>query len=186
MCPARAARPRANMRANRISHHSRITRIPAGSRRRGHAFATGTPLGGDSASVHVGSVAYRAQKLLDMTDAHDTRLRSVVGLARRSGTTGASTQRISVQLSQLLLRWCCNTRNVHLLRGVPARLVEEAARRHDQSVKVACAASLGFFDVSGDDVPEFLHGVSDASLPPAFVKAYQQICLDAKVRNEPP
>jgi hypothetical protein len=47
------------------------------------------------------------------------------------------------------------TRNVHLLRGVPARLVTEAAARHDQSVKVACAASLGFFDVAGDDVPDF-------------------------------
>lgn len=28
-----------------------------------------------------------------------------------------------MQLSQLLLRWCCNTRNVHLLRAMPRRLV---------------------------------------------------------------
>ena len=77
----------------------------------------GTPLGSDSEAVHVGSVLYRAQKLLDMTDAHDARLREVVGLARRKGMAGTSTQRISVQLSELLLRWCCNTRNVHLLRG---------------------------------------------------------------------
>ena len=33
--------------------------------------------------------------------------------------------------------------------------------------------------MTGDDVPEFLHGVSDASLPPTFVKAYQQVRLDA-------
>ena len=63
---------------------------------------------------------------------------------------------------------------------MPARLVQEAAVRHDQSVKVACAASLGFYDVTGDDAPEFLHGVSDAALPPDFVRAYSQIRLDAK------
>jgi hypothetical protein len=57
----------------------------------------------------------------------------------------------------------------------------EAAERHDQSVKVACAASLGFYDVTGDDTPEFLHSVSDAILPPDFTRAYDQIRLDAKV-----
>ena len=69
-----------------------------------------------------------------MVDAHDARLRAVVGLARRSGMLGTSTQRISIQLANLLLKWCCNTRDVHLLRGVPVRLVAEAARRHDRSV----------------------------------------------------
>ena len=95
----------------------------------------GEPLGHDSAAVRVGSVGYRAAKLLEMVDAHDTRLREVVALARRKGTVGGSTHRISVQLSRLLLRWCCNTRNVHLLRQLPARVVAKAARRHDQSVK---------------------------------------------------
>eukprot|EP01043_Picozoa_sp_COSAG02_P007152 COSAG02_NODE_210_length_28878_cov_133.787136_24_plen_101_part_00 len=37
----------------------------------------GTPLGVDSADVHVGSVRYRVRKLWDMIDAHDDRLRSV-------------------------------------------------------------------------------------------------------------
>ena len=64
---------------------------------------------------------------------------------------------------------------------MPARLVAEAATRHDQSVKVACAASLGFFDVTGDDVPEFLHSVPDTALPAEFVRAYSQVRLDAKV-----
>ncbi len=112
--------------------------------------------------------------------------REVVGLARRKGVVGASTQRIPVQLSQLLLRWCRNTRNVHLLRGVlsvPARLVTAAAerQRHDQSVKVACATSLGFYDVTGGDALDFLRSVLYAILPPDFVRAYDQIRLDAKV-----
>eukprot|EP01043_Picozoa_sp_COSAG02_P048294 COSAG02_NODE_4731_length_5043_cov_3.579895_1_plen_87_part_10 len=36
--------------------------------------------------------------------------------------------------------------NVHLLRGLPLRLVQEVADLHDQAIKVACAASLGMVD----------------------------------------
>eukprot|EP01048_Picozoa_sp_COSAG05_P031766 COSAG05_NODE_11780_length_496_cov_23.100756_1_plen_83_part_01 len=48
----------------------------------------GTPLGGDSAGLVAGSHGYRESKLLEMIDAHDQRLRAVVGLARRSGMVG--------------------------------------------------------------------------------------------------
>ena len=51
----------------------------------------GTPLGADSADVHVGSAQYRSGKLRDMLDQHDDRLRSVVALSRRSGTARTST-----------------------------------------------------------------------------------------------
>eukprot|EP01043_Picozoa_sp_COSAG02_P014550 COSAG02_NODE_603_length_19693_cov_3.883944_2_plen_124_part_00 len=43
----------------------------------------GTPLGADSADVHVGSAQYRARKIHDMVNQHDDRLRHVVALARR-------------------------------------------------------------------------------------------------------
>ena len=138
----------------------------------------GSPLGPDSADVHVGTDEYRVRKLRAMVDAHDDRLRSVVRLSRRSGTRGSSTQRISVQLAQLLLRWCCNTRNVHLLRAVPRRLVQEVADLHDQAVKVACAATLGMVDVQALEDAEYLHSVPDAALSPQFVRAYAQVCLD--------
>ena len=68
--------------------------------------------------------------------------------------------RISVQVSQLLLRWCCNTRNVHLLRAMPCRLVQEVADRHDQAVKVAFAATLGMVDVQAVRDATHLHSVS--------------------------
>ena len=138
----------------------------------------GTPLGVDSADIHVGSAQYRVRKLRDMIDAHDDRLRGVVQLARRAGLTGSSTQRISVQLSQLLLRWCCNTRNVHLLRGLPLRLVQEVASLHDQAIKVACAASLGMVDVEVLQSTDHLHSVPDTALPPSFLRAYDQVQLD--------
>ena len=86
---------------------------------------------------------YRHNELLRMVDDHDARLRAIVGLAKREGLKGGSTQRISVQLAHLLLRWCGNTRDAHLLRAVPRRLIGPVAERHDQSVKVACAAIMG-------------------------------------------
>ena len=77
-----------------------------------------------------------------MVDEHDQRLRAVVGLARRSGMVGTSTQRISVQLANLLLRWCCNTRDVHLLRAMPRRLVDDRARF------LTCPKNAPFRDVT--------------------------------------
>ena len=50
----------------------------------------GTPLGADSADVHVGSVEYRARKIRDMVDQHDDRLRHVVALARREVSVAAA------------------------------------------------------------------------------------------------
>ena len=69
------------------------------------------------------------------------------------------------------------------LRGLPLRLVAEAARRHDQSIKVACAATLGFIDLNTLPAGQKLqlHGVMDTDLPPDFVEAYRQVCLDVGV-----
>ncbi len=53
------------------------------------------------------------------------------GVRGSKGRLELWTQRISGQLSQLLLRWGRNTRNVHLLRGLPSRLVQEVAGLHD-------------------------------------------------------
>ena len=86
-----------------------------------------------------------------------------------------------MQLANLLLKWCCNTRDVHLLRGVPVRLVAEAARRHDQAIKVACAGVMGFIDLGVIPRDRRLHSVTDADLPPDFVEAYAQVRLDVGV-----
>ena len=152
--------------------------LPAEMVQAGGQVLLGSPLGPDTADVHVGTDEYRVGKLKAMVDAHDDRLRSVVRLSRRSGTRHSSTQRISVQLAQLLLRWCCNTRDVHLLRAMPRRLVQEVADLHDQAVKVACAATLGMVDVQALRDAEHLHSVPDAALSPQFVRAYAQVRLD--------
>jgi len=74
--------------------------------------------------------SYREQKVLAMIDAHDRRLRAVVDLSRRDGRSYTALVRLSVQLAHLLLQWSCNARDVHLLRGLPTRIIETAARRH--------------------------------------------------------
>ena len=61
------------------------------------------------------------------------------------------------------------------------RLVAEAARRHDRSVMVACAAVMGFLDLNDVPAHQKLHGVMDANLPPAFIEAYAQMRLDVGV-----
>ena len=41
----------------------------------------------------------------------------------------------------------CNARDVHLLRTLPRRVVGEAARKHDQSIKVAVAIMQGKYQM---------------------------------------
>ena len=42
----------------------------------------GCPVGPDQASVHVGGLSYRAERVEQMVNDHDERLRAVVDLAR--------------------------------------------------------------------------------------------------------
>ena len=127
--------------------------------------------------VHVGGLSYRAERVEQMVNDHDERLHAVVDLARWNGSRASSVQRISRQLSHLILRWSCNARDVHLLRTLPRRVVGEAARKHDQSIKVAVAIMQGKYQMpsrtceeSGDAM--YLHRVTDADLPQEFLRSY--------------
>jgi hypothetical protein len=112
--------------------------------------------------------------VLEFIDDHDKRLRNVIKLARRDTRSHDHTAHVSVQLAQLLLRWSCNARDVHLLRGLGRRVVDIAAQRHDQSIKVACAAIQGLITVP---TTGHLYDVKDTSLPQDYNVAYRQITL---------
>ena len=70
-----------------------------------------------------------------------------------------------MQLSHLLLRWSCNARDVHLLRGLPARVVNEAARLHDRSIMVACAAIQGCATLPSRPDSDYTGDPSDLHAP---------------------
>ena len=112
----------------------------------GHIFL-GTPMGADTADdrapLEIGSTEYRIRKTLEVIDSHDDRLQRVVELAHRDDRSYESLSTLSTQLANLLLVWSCNARDVHLLRGLPRRICSQASQRHDQSIKVACAAIQG-------------------------------------------
>ena len=80
-------------------------------------------------------------------------------------------------LAHLLLRWSCNARDVHLLRGCSERVVREAAARHDQGVKVAFACIVGALRPSAEGT---LADVPDTMLSEGFLKSYAQACLGLK------
>ena len=68
--------------------------LPSSMVQTGGQVLLGSPLGPDSADVHVGTDEYRVRKLRAMVDAHDDRLRSVVWLSRRSGARGSSMKKV--------------------------------------------------------------------------------------------
>ena len=53
--------------------------------------------------------------------------------------------------------------------------MHEVASLHDQSVKVACAASLGMVDLKVMAECDHLHSVPDGALSPDFIRAYAQV-----------
>ena len=155
------------------------------------------PLGGDHAGMILGTPEYRQAAVEAYIAEHDARLRRVVELSKRDGRSHTSLAHLSVQLAHLLLRWSCNARDVHLIRGLPRRLVQRAAERHDHSIKVACAAIQGTVtlppatwpagpswpggpagDWHGGDV--HLYDVPDVAIEKRFRFAYDQICLGFK------
>jgi hypothetical protein len=102
--------------------------------------------GGFQATVPLGNLAYRERTVQGFIDDHDARLRQVVALGLRDGRSHTGLTHLSKQLAHHLLRHCCNSRDVHLLRGLPRRIVREAALRHDRAVKAALAAIGGYID----------------------------------------
>ena len=52
----------------------------------GGQILLGCPVGPDQASVHVGGLSYRAERVEQMVNDHDERLRAVVDLARWNGS----------------------------------------------------------------------------------------------------
>jgi hypothetical protein len=140
----------------------------------------GTPCGAErgewttQAPVPVGNRPYREAKLLEYLNEHDLRLRRVVSLARRDSRAFDDNVKYCRSLGQLLLRWSCNARDVHLLRGLGRRLVGEAARRHDQGIKVAFACIVG---VQAMPDTGYLADVPDTALSDSFHLSYEQASL---------
>ena len=173
-------RPRAPAeRQQRAAHIERVFPPGMAITYEGLVFL-GTPVGTERgewearAPVPLGGRDYREAKTLEFINDHDKRLRNVVKLARRDTRSHDHTAHVSVQLAQLLLRWSCNARDVHLLRGLGRRVVDVAAHRHDQSIKVACAAIQGLITVPPTG---HLYDVRDEDLPLDYHVAYRQITL---------
>ena len=122
----------------------------------------------------MGPNKYKENKVQEFIDEHDHRLRQVIKLAQRDSRGQDETANKSVALAHLCLRWSCNARDVHLLRGLGERVVQEAAFKHDQAIKVACAAIAGRVIIPDEG---HLHEVQDTELPRDFNIAYEQICL---------
>jgi hypothetical protein len=141
--------------------------------------------GGFQAAVPLGNPAYRERTVQGFIDDHDARLRQVVALGLRDGRSHTGLTHLSKQLAHHLLRHCCNSRDVHLLRGLPRRIVREAALRHDRAVKAALAAIGGYIDPppaekvheDGTVVKHYLHEVTDDAYPSGFNVGYAQMEL---------
>jgi hypothetical protein len=95
--------------------------------------------------------------------ANDQRLKLLIGCGNWDGPeTGAAEGKIGRQGARICLQFSANSQDVHMLRSIPPRLVDEAAGLHDDGVMTAVAATYKQFAVPEGmnccDVPqEMLH-----------------------------
>ena len=72
---------------------------------------------------------------------HDKRLKALIRLAQHTGEEARSNGRlIGLQCALTALRYSANARDVHFLRAMPRRLVQDAAELHDRGIMVTAAA----------------------------------------------
>ena len=73
----------------------------------------GSPIGYDQAGVAVGPQAYREASANNFIDQHEVMLLGVARLAHWDSDKFDLLCTLSLQLSQLLIRWSCSARDVH-------------------------------------------------------------------------
>ena len=74
---------------------------------------------------------------------HEQRLRAVIHLANYEGPEVMQDRvNIARQTAMHMMRYSANARDVHLLRALSLRSLGEAARAHDDSIRVATAAMI--------------------------------------------
>ena len=95
--------------------------------------------------------------------ANNQRLKLLIGCGNWDGPeTGAAEGKIGRQGARICLQFSANSQDVHMLRSIPQRLVDEAAGLHDDGVMAAVAATYKQLTVPEGmnccDVPqEMLH-----------------------------
>ena len=113
---------------------------PSGAERNG---PNTRPRADRHAPMPAGGTYYRETTVEGFIDDHDIRLRRTVQLAQRDGRSCSELTALSKMFAIVILRFSCNSRDVHLIRRLPKRIIAEAAARHDRGIKFAWAAING-------------------------------------------
>ena len=131
---------------------------------------------------------YRETTVEGFIDDHDIRLRRTVQLAQRDGRSCSELTALSKMFAIVILRFSCNSRDVHLIRRLPKRIVAEAAARHDRGIKFAWAAINGHAILPPETVTDddgtirrvYLHEQPQDSYPEHYDLSYDQVQLPFK------
>ena len=134
--------------------------------------------------VPLGTEQYVRDAALAIIRSHEQRLRAVIHLANYEGPEVMQDRvNIARQTAMHMMRYSANARDVHLLRALSLRSLGEAARAHDDSIRVATAAVMAQYEPKPADVKlqavgqGFLHQVPDSQLPRQFVLAYPRMSM---------
>ena len=105
---------------------------------------------------------------------HDSRYQAIIRYVQQPTWRRTRLSRVRLQTALHLVRFSCNARDVHLLRGLDAEAVAGAAAYHDRQIMATVAAITGFLEVRAG---EELGHVPLERFKPEFVRGWKQACL---------
>jgi hypothetical protein len=98
-----------------------------------------------------GPLHFQQRIALRLVRQHDSRCHAVIRYVRQTTWKDQRVSRIRLQTALHMVRFSCNARDVHLLRGLDKEAVLRAAEYHDRQVMATVAAITGFLEVQDDE-----------------------------------
>jgi hypothetical protein len=121
-----------------------------------------------------GPLHFQQRIALRLVRQHDSRCHAVIRYVRQTTWKDQRVSRIRLQTALHMVRFSCNARDVHLLRGLDKEAVLRAAEYHDRQVMATVAAITGFLEVQDD---ERLGDVAIGRFRTEFLRGWRQACM---------
>ena len=128
----------------------------------------------DRSVVPVGPLDYQQRIAMRLVRQHDSRCHAIIRYVKQPAWRTAKVSKVRLQTAMHLVRFSCNARDIHLLRGLDTEAVAEAAAYHDRQIMATIGAITGQVDVV---MGEGLGEVSLGRFKPEFIRGWRQACL---------
>ena len=121
-----------------------------------------------------GPLHFQQRIAMRLVRQHDSRCHAIIRYVRQTTWSTQKVSRVRLQTALHMIRFSCNARDVHLLRGLDKEAVQRAAEYHDRQIMATVAVITGFLEVQDG---ERLGDVASGRFRTEFLRGWKQACL---------